>query len=487
MFHRTPVFRAVNPELVGAGIEPDVHPLLRGLWESASNVTFFNGRVRRRYSPQQLFSAGLGSVRGLMQLQDNNGVRWVWAAAGSNVTRWYGPAAEVLLSAEVTQVNATATGPATQWDFTPFGEWMVLNKSAGAVRIYKPATGIAVLGNCPIDVVTMAKKFNFMLAIGHGAAKRQVSWSDADAIENWTATSTNLAGSLSIEELNTPIRAAKHLGQSIAIMAEDQIALLNYIGAPFYFGQKVVLDNVGCVGKAAAVSDGRNLFGFGVGGFWWSDGVSAKYLDDLKMQTYFQENVNWEQASKIVVARNDYTTCIEIAMPVRGSLEVNEAWSFDPRMSAWTPITPFTAKMDRRLFTKPLDGTAAGAVRIDATDKLSAAPLALRTKPLLKQLQDGTGLSDSHTNSRVDEVDLLLHKAVGIEFRVGSSQEQATGYTYTSWLACSEGNAVYKLPAGFPDGVYHVLEFRSTLPAWEFDLQGFVLFGTIEGSKRGSA
>lgn len=487
MFRRTPIFRAIEPAVLGSGIEEDNHVLQRTLWASAANVTFYNGRVRRRFGSSLMFNAAADPIRGIQQLQDSDGVRWVWAASGGTVKRWYGPAAETIIPAEAWTQDETLTTPATQWDFTPFGNWMILNKSSGVVRVFKPGLGVSTLGDAPQNVVKMMKKLNFVMAFGYGADKRRIGWSDADNIEVWTPTSTNLAGSLSIEEFNTPIRAAEHLGPSIAVFADDQMALVNYIGAPFYFGQKVVLDNIGAVGKMAVAGDGRNLFGFGTGGFWWTDGVSARYIDDQKMQVYFQDNVNWAQASKIVVQRNDYTNCIEISFPAVGSLVNNRGWSFDPRNASWSPIPAFSCKTDRRLFAKPIVGSNAGDISLDLGDGNAALPLSLATKPLLKQLQDASGLSDIHYNTRVDEVNLLLKEATAVQFRVGASQEALSGYTYTDWIDAIAGAVTYQMPAGFPDGVYHTLEFQSTANNWRFDLQGFLLFGNVEGSKRGIA
>jgi hypothetical protein len=487
MYRRTPVFRAIDPAIFGSGLEEDMHLLQKALWEKSENVTFYNGRVRRRFGPQEMFPAGANAVRGLGQMQDSDGVRWVWAASGGTVKRWYGPAAETVLSGDVVLENATVNAPATQWDFTSFGNWMVINNGSGPLRIFKPGTGLGVLGNAPSNVVKVMKKFNYLLAIGYGSAKTRVGWSDADNIDEWTASATNLAGSLSIEELNTPIRAAEPLGASIAIAAEDQLALLSYTGAPFYFGQKLVLDTIGACGKMAMTSDGRNLFGFGRGGFWWSDGVSARYIDDAKMQVYFQDTVNWAQCSKIVVARNDYTSCIEISFPAVGSLVNNKGWSFDPRNASWSPITPFSAKMDRRLFERPIVGSNAGSVALDMIDGQANLPLQLTTKPLLKQLQEASGISDIHYNTRVDEVDLLIKEAQAVEFRVGAKQGLSDDWVYTGWIPVQSGAISYQMPEGFPDGVYHQLDFRSTANDWRFDFQGFVLFGNIEGSKRGTS
>jgi hypothetical protein len=50
-------------------------------------------------------------------------------------------------------------------------------------------------------------------------------------------------------------------------------------------------------------------------------------------------------------------------------------------------------------------------------------------------------------------------------------------------MECLPKSRTYQLPA-IPDGVYWQLEFRSVTTNWALDLQGFELFGTVEGTKR---
>lgn len=111
-------------------------------------------------------------------------------------------------------------------------------------------------------------------------------------------------------------------------------------------------------------------------------------------------------------------------------------------------------------------------------------PLTLRTRPLLMQVQGANGYADVHTSSRVDEVVLLLKAAKHVDFRVGSAQAEEKEFSWTSWMELDPSSPTYLLES-LPDGVYFKLEFRSTHNLWEFDLQGFMLFGVVEGTKRG--
>jgi hypothetical protein len=486
MLNRTPLFQATDPAILGAGLQPDLHLVQRVLWADASNVSFQNGRVRKRSGDTLMQNYGALPIRGITQMQDSDGVRWLWGGSGPVVKRWYGPPIETIYTAASWVENQTVNDLASYWDMLPYGDWMILNNGVGKPVVWKPTAAAAPLGDVPANVVTMMKKQNFVLALGYGAAKTRVGWSNADIIDEWTADDDNLAGSLTIAEFDTPIRAAAPLGEAIALFAEDQMAVLNYIGAPFIFGFKMRLDGIGCVGKAACASDGKNIVGVGRNGVWWTDSLTLRYIDEGQIRTYLQENVNWDQASKIVAARNDVTACFDFSFPMGASLVPNEGWSFDPMRNAWYRIPAFSHKDERRLFRRVIVGGLTGNLSLEQ-DTATGPALSLKTRPLLAQLQDASGLRDVHNNVNVQETDILLKAAEHVEWRLGAAQEADAAPQWGPWTALTPATVTYKTPRGVPSGVYHTLEFRSTDPAWQFDLQGFMLFGQMEGTKRRAA
>lgn len=482
---RSPLFRAVEPAIVGSGLQPDLHKVLSILWADARNVSFQNGRVRRRRGNTLVVDLGDGDIRGLSQQQDSNGVRWIWGAVAGQVKRWYGPAAEAIYTFVTHRQDETASYPASFIDFVHYGDWTVLSNGIEAPRLHKPA-GQAVFGNAPVAAKFM-KKLSFIVALGTGAAGTRVQWSDSSNIEDWTPTQSNNAGGLSFDDFNTRIVAAAPLGAQIAVFAEDQMGLLSYIGAPFYFSQKTALDGIGAVGKNAVASDGKSIFGVGRAGIWWTDGNSFRYIDEGYLHDYLQDNVNWLQKSKISAVRNDYTGCFEFFFPMLGSNSINEGWSFDPRTGGWAPVPAVPLKDERRLFQYPLAGTdATGTVQYDNSDPAAVTPLTLRTKPLLMQMQQASSVEDVHEDVFIDEFDLLVKAATSVEVRIGSSQDMNGAVSWSSWQAVTPDSKTYKV-AKVPSGAYWQLDFRSTADAWTLDLQGFLLFGQVEGTKRGSS
>lgn len=486
---RAPLLVIADPELISSGLTPDRHAIMSPLWAVAQNVRFYQGKVRRLLPAAPLFIAGetVGYFnRGIHQQQNSDGVRWVWFAiatggTGISAYRWYGPDPSHEYTVNTAVFNDTGLAKTTQVDFQAWGDWTLINFTAGKIHRYVPGVGVDFLNNGPTDVVAIMKKQNQLLAIGHGIGKRQVSWTDADDITIWAAAADNLAGSLTIEELQSPIRAACRLGTQIACYSEDQMALVYWIGAPFYYGQRVALDGIGAVGKLAVCADGRLNYGVSRNGIWQTDGNEYRYIDHGLLSDYLQANVNWAQSGKIVAFRNDVTRCIEFHFPKlgSGSLENTEAWSFDPTTGGWAPVPAFTSAAERVALDKPLGGKNGQIFLLD-NDPATAAPLSLITKPLMIDMPDIPGL---HIDAKIDEIEIAALKASNVQFRLQNAVDIDGTWESTPWQAISPDLRTYRLPH-LPSGTYHRLEFGSTANNWDFDLQGFAFFGQIEGVKR---
>jgi hypothetical protein len=485
MTRRAPLLVAGDPGLISSGLAPDRHPIMQPLWESCANVRFYQGKVRRLIPAALMFTAEspAAKLRGIHQQQNSDGVRWVFQAiaqAGTMyIQRWYAPAPEtIVLLAGVVQ-DDTAVNKATQVDFQAWGNWTLFNLGYGAIQRFMPGIGVAALPNAPSDVVAIFKKQNQLIAVGTGPNKRGVAWSHADNIELWTAAADNLAGTLTVEELRTPIRGGARLGQHIAAYSEDQMALISYIGQPFVYGQRVALDGIGVVGKKAVCADGRLNYGMSRNGAWQTDGSEFRYIDFGVISDYFQREVNWDQAGKIVVARNDVTRCIEFHFPKGVTLENNEAWSFEPSTGNWAPVTAYQAMDERVLLDKPLVGANGDVFLLDDNPDAVAA-LSLVTKPMMIDTPEYPGL---HVDARVDEIEIAALRASNVQFRLRNAVDTDGPWESTEWQPLSPDMRTYRMPH-LPTGTFHKLEFSNTATNWDLDLQGFAFFGFVEGTKR---
>lgn len=478
---RAPLILVAEPQLVSSGLWPDRHPIQSPLWERAVNTRFAGGKVQRRIPNSPMFTAGANPIRGIGQHQNSGGTRWVWAASGGQIVRWFGPAPENIGTPLAFQRDQTGSTEATFFDFNPWGNWMLVNSRNNGIRRYDPAgPTFAVLPNAPTDAVQFLKKRNQLLAIGYGLNSHYVAASDADDITNWDFTATdNLAVELPLEELDTPVKAACHFGTSVAVFGENQMFAINWVGSPFYWGQQKLLDGIGAIGKKAVCADGRLIYGVGRNGVWKTDGTAYSYIDEVVLRDYLQENVNWAQGSKVVAEKNDVSGCIEFSFPTGSSLDPNEAWAYDPRYGGWSKVPAFSDMARRVLFDKPLQGQTNGHMELMEDFPETTADLDLETKGLLIQ-RDAQAL---HIGAIVDEIELFVHAALNVEFRYGVSESPDGPYHWSGWMPVDAKQSLNKLlPA--VSGVYHKLGFKNYESNWKLDLQGFALFGEAEGLRR---
>lgn len=479
MYRREPLFEALEAPIISSGLRPDLHPLHTPLWVKGENARFHHGKVERLIPPSGVVAAeGIG--RGLSQVQDSTGVRWIWWGNDiGQARRWYGPASELITTLAVQQHQSSAI-QASMFDFTHYGDWTIVNNGNVPAKIHKPGVGLSDYAASLGKTLQFMKLMSFVLGIGYDNGKRY-GWSDSLNIEDWNFADTeNLAGSAPIEDFNTPIRAANRLGQYISVFAEDQMGLVQFVGLPAVFTHRVVLDGIGAVGKLAVTTDGRSNFGVSRNGVWQTDGQGYRYIDkDRALQKYLQENVNWDQASKIIAARNDVTGCIEFHFPLGAALENTEGWAYDPESGGWGRVTPLAAQVERALFRKPLgiNPAAPGWVLLLDDNPALEAPLDLETKPFV--------LGSPHLDTYIDEADFLLNSAENVEFRLGVSQtiEDADFLDWSDWQTLETDMRVYRIKLRV-SGAYHKLQLRSTAADWSLDLQGFLLYGQTEGTKR---
>jgi hypothetical protein len=480
MLRREPIFVATEDALVASGIQKDRHDLKKALWESAENVVFAQGSIRRKLPPALAFNVDNAPIRGIGQQRATNGGRWLWAGANGKAWRWAFGAPELIKAGLTYQADQTVNALPTFYDFTFYGDWTIINDGVAPFIHKPPAAAAAWVGEVPQGAVRYLKKMNFMMALGYGLRGTRVGWSDADNIDAWTATAENLAGSLSIDDFDTPIRAGGFLADAISCYAEDQMALVRYIGGTLVFGQKLTVDGIGAVGKAAIASDTRYNVGVGRAGIWWTDGTSFRYIDEGYLSDYLQDEVNWNQAGKIVAARNDYTGTFEFHFPVRDSAVLNEGWSWDPRTGGFSPIPYAQFKDERKMFGAVVVGTVDGKLMLDDNDPALAGPLSLSTRPIM--------LGDTHLVSMVDEADFLFHEAQNVEYRMGSCENPSLvedDWDWTQWEAVEPQRTTYNLQR-LPEQPFFKLQFRSKPGQndWRFNLQGFLLYGTVSGTAK---
>jgi len=159
------------------------------------------------------------------------------------------------------------------------------------------------VSNCPFTRVKAVDKSGpHILAINYDKESgtkhpHDVAWCSADNPDDWVATSTNSAGSLTLREANSELRCIVPLGESKAIYTDDQMFILTYTGDPFYFGyQTAMTSGVGAVSPKSVVSVDRLNYGLSKKGLFMTDGNSVTILGEEEgINKYIKENISLNQ------------------------------------------------------------------------------------------------------------------------------------------------------------------------------------------------
>ena len=191
------------------------------------------------------------------------------------------------------------------WSLDNYGELLIATIKNGETFSWDPNTGVTtratIVSGAPTrSVMTMVSdRDRHLIILGTettiGSSVTQdkmfIRFSDQESLTDYTATSTNTAGSFRIDSGTKIVGAAKGKDY-ILILTDTSAYLMQFIGPPFTFSIRQVGSNCGCVGQHAIVyADGRVYWMSDSGGFFVFDGT-VKSLGSLVEDFVFQTNDN---------------------------------------------------------------------------------------------------------------------------------------------------------------------------------------------------
>ena len=219
------------------------------------------------------------------------------------------------------------------WSSDNFGQDLVINPRDAAIYYWSNATGLGsravLLSSLPgaSSVPSVARQIlvsdldRKIIAFGctdivTGVQDRLlIRWSSTEDPANWTPTETNSAGGIRIPSGSEFIGAVE-TKQEILVWSDDSVHSLRYIGAPFEYS----IARIGMTSLAApyaAVGANDVVFWMGANGFFQWDGRLSGLPCSVK--DYVFNNLNWNQAEKIVSGSN---------------MSFNEVWWFYPSLNS---------------------------------------------------------------------------------------------------------------------------------------------------------
>ena len=149
-----------------------------------------------------------------------------------------------------------------------------------------------------------------------------IRFSDREAINVYTPTATNTAGSQRLQD-GTKIMSAVRSKENILVWTDNSLYLMKFVGAPFTFGFEQVGTNCGIIGKNAVIQIDGAAFWMSSKGFFLYDGT-VKSLP-CSVEDFVYDNFDTTKGQQVYAGLNNLYTEIVWYYPSNGS-EYNDKY-----------------------------------------------------------------------------------------------------------------------------------------------------------------
>lgn len=200
----------------------------------------------------------------------------------------------------------------------------------------------------------------FVVALGANGDPRNITWCSQEDPTQWVATATNTAGSLQLKT-NGIVKNARRLPGETIIFTDTDVHAMQFIGTPFVYGINRIGTNCGIIGRKAHAGTQNFCVWMGNLGFYIYDGVVRQL--DCDIQEYIFDNLNRQQASKIVAGVNSQYNECWFMYPSAGSTENDTIaiWNYKEQWWSYTKLER-TAWADREVWPYPIAAESSGTL-----------------------------------------------------------------------------------------------------------------------------
>lgn len=401
------------------------------------------------------------------------------------LTTTVSPAGGSGLTATVTEVNS---GVITAFEVTDFGSGYsngdVITFSGGTT----PATATLTVPQIDFDTLEcFHRQGPHMLAFNYSKGDIDYStsfaWCSADDLDTWTAAATNTAGSLLIREAETPIRCVAQLGNGLAVYAETQMFIVNYVGQPNIFGYKVALEgSIGAVSPNSVISVGRMNYGVSRDGFFATDGASVRMIGrESGMNQYFRDNVAMSELAQVYGFENSKENEVVWGIP-KDESSITEEIYYNYKTNQWGIRTSIiSAYLDRGVFHEALSADSNGNLYFEGSTPNNTNPDSQVTQPV-------SAVTKAHDLNNADRVKEITAIRVGKEgngsprMSIGWSNTIDAEPTYLDKDSFLIDDSFKSFPVRAAGRYIHI-KVESTGASDDWTLTDLVVQGRFEGER----
>lgn len=205
--------------------------------------------------------------------------------------------------AGVFNVSATPSGALIQTTGTQSGTQSISQRAVDLSTI-NGALDVPTIQN----YITVSDTFRFVFAFGandYGATAQSpllVRWSDQENAAEWTPSTTNQAGSLTLTR-GSQIITALQTRQEILVWTDSTLYSMQYLGYPLVWNAQLLGDNISIVGQNAAALASGVVYWMGRDKFYKYDGRVGTQNCDLR--EFIFNDFNAQQAEQVFASTNE--------------------------------------------------------------------------------------------------------------------------------------------------------------------------------------
>jgi hypothetical protein len=215
-------------------------------------------------------------------------------------------------------------------------------------------TPAAVIANAPTsNLGLMVTEERFIFALGAGGDPRRIDWCDQEDNTTWFPSSTNQAGSQTLQTVGQCMAAVRTTGQTLVLTDIDAHRAV-YVGPPFVYQFERVGTACGLIARKAVASTDAGVFWMGANGFFVFDGSSVRELP-CEVHDFVFNNINPAQISKSWAVSNGQNAEIWWFYVSENSTEIDSYVAFDYQEGHWLiGKLNRTSGVDRGVFRTPI-------------------------------------------------------------------------------------------------------------------------------------
>ena len=179
-----------------------------------------------------------------------------------------------------------------------------------------------------------------------------IRFSDQENAIDWTPTTTNTAGDLTLGS-GSKIETAVETRQQILVFTDISLYSMQFIGPPFTFGINMISENITIRGPLAAVAVDDSVYWMGKNEFYVYNGGVQKL--PCTVRDFVFSDFNENQAEKCFAALNSAFSEVWWYYPSSGSEEIDRYVVYNYVQNIWyIGSLNRTAWIDRGVFNLPI-------------------------------------------------------------------------------------------------------------------------------------